>query len=139
MPPLNETKQIVLDCLQEIVKNTQVTILYMIIYIQLFLNSLSRKLDIIYNTQCFSLLFFSYLITFLCFLFLQNFPRIERELFPEMADHPNLYLLSVSWEENTVQNLVSHVVEVLDKNTVGPMKYIRYAVGFFNNICYSIL
>ena len=47
-----------------------------------------------------------------------------------MADHPNLYLLSVSWEENTVQNLVSHVVEVLDKNTVGPMKYIRYAVGF---------
>ena len=51
-----------------------------------------------------------------------------------MADHPNLYLLSVSWEENTVQNLVSHVVEVLDKNTVGPMKYIRYAVGVFNNI-----
>ena len=33
MPPLNETKQIVLDCLQEIVKNTQVTILHMTICI----------------------------------------------------------------------------------------------------------
>ena len=91
-------------------------------------------MDIIETTIYFSHLLFLYLITFLCFLFLQNFPRIERELFPEMADHPNLYLLSVSWEENTVQNLVSHVVEVLDKNTVGPMKYIRYAVGVFNNI-----
>ena len=96
-------------------------------------------MDIIETTIYFSHLLFLYLIAFLCFLFLQNFPRIERELFPEMADHPNLYLLSVSWEENTVQNLVSHVVEVLDKNTVGPMKYIRYAVGFFNNIWYSIL
>ena len=43
-----------------------------------------------------------------------------------MADHPDLYLLSVSWEEDTVQNLVSHIVEVLDRNTVGPIKYIRY-------------
>ena len=55
----------------------------------------------------------------------KKFPRIERELFPEMADHPDLFLLSVSWEEDTVQNLVSRIVEVLDRNTVGPIKYIR--------------
>ena len=61
----------------------------------------------------------------------KKFPRIERELFPEMADHPDLFLLSVSWEEDTVQNLVSQIVEVLDRNTVGPIKYIRYMFDVF--------
>ena len=56
----------------------------------------------------------------------KKFPRIEKELFPEMVDHPDLYLLSVDWEEDLVQNLVSKVVDVLDRNTVGPIKYIRY-------------
>ena len=67
---------------------------------------------------------FAYPVKMIMF-FDKKFPRIERELFPEMADHPDLFLLSVSWEEDTVQNLVSQIVEVLDRNTVGPIKYIR--------------
>ena len=53
-----------------------------------------------------------------------DFPRIERELFPEMA-HLDMYLLSVSWEENHVQSLVSQVTQIFDANTVGPRDYIR--------------
>ena len=72
-----------------------------------------------------------YIITYASVSQLQKkFPRIEKELFPEMVDHPDLYLLSVSWEEDLVQNLVSQVVEVLDRNTVGPIKYIRYYITF---------
>ena len=52
------------------------------------------------------------------------FPRIEKELFPEMANL-DMYLLSVDWKEDHVQELVKNVVDTFEKNTVGPIEYIR--------------
>ena len=53
-----------------------------------------------------------------------GFPRIERELFPEMANL-DMFLLHVSWEENHVQHLVNQVIEIFDSNTIGPRDYIK--------------
>ena len=75
-PSLEETKVMMVDCLKEIVRNTQ------------------------------------------------NFPRIEKELFPEMADL-DMFLLSVDWEEDYIQDICNKVSEVFDANAVGPMKYIK--------------
>ena len=55
-PPLEETKEIMINCLKEIVENTQ------------------------------------------------EFPRIEKEIFPDYKDE-DLFLLEVTWEEDYVQTL----------------------------------
>ena len=41
----------------------------------------------------------------------KDFPRIEQELLPEMRGRPDLNLLSVSWEEDRVQELLKKVNE----------------------------
>ena len=53
-----------------------------------------------------------------------KFPRIEKELFPELADS-NLFLLPVNWEENYIQDLVRQAIEIFDKNIIGPKRYIK--------------
>ena len=55
-PPLDQTKEIMINCLKEIVENTQ------------------------------------------------NFPRIEKEIFPEYKEE-DIFLLDVTWEEDYVQQL----------------------------------
>ena len=55
-PPLEKTKEIMINCLKEIVENTQ------------------------------------------------NFPRIEKEIFPEYKEE-DIFLLDVTWEEDYVQQL----------------------------------
>ena len=55
-PPLEKTKEIMINCLKEIVENTQ------------------------------------------------NFPRIEKEIFPEYKDS-DLFLLDVTWKEDYIQEL----------------------------------
>ena len=55
-PPLDQTKEIMINCLKEIVENTQ------------------------------------------------NFPRIEKEIFPEYKDS-DLFLLDVTWMEDYIQEL----------------------------------
>ncbi len=52
-----------------------------------------------------------------------NFPRIEKELFPEMKDS-NLFLLPVGWHEDHVQNLVKQAMDIFDRNVIGPRRYI---------------
>ena len=52
-----------------------------------------------------------------------RFPRIEKELFPELNDS-KLYLLPVRWEEDHIQDLVKQAMEIFDKNIVGPKRYI---------------
>ena len=59
-PPLDQTKEIMINCLKEIVENTQ------------------------------------------------NFPRIEKEIFPEYKEE-DIFLLDVTWEEDYVQQLGQHI------------------------------
>ena len=82
-PPLEETKETVMECLRAIVDSTH------------------------------------------------NFPRVEKELFPELK-HTKMYLLPVRWEEDHIQGLVKQVGEIFDKNIIGPKKYIAlYYTCFF--------
>ena len=78
----------------------------------------------------------------------KEFPRVERELFPEFKQryltyvltflkvldskgiciHTHfrpLYLLSVNWEEARVQELCSEAVEIFERNVLGPRKYMK--------------
>ncbi len=52
-----------------------------------------------------------------------KFPRVEKELFPELRG-ANLYLLPVNWEEDHIQDLVRQAQDIFDKNIIGPKKYI---------------
>lgn len=52
-----------------------------------------------------------------------EFPRIEKELFPEMADS-KLFLLPVSWEEEHIQDLVKQAMDIFYSNIIGPKRYI---------------
>lgn len=54
----------------------------------------------------------------------ERFPRIETELFHEMAQS-KMYLLPVGWQEDHVQECVRKVEAIFRKNTEGPAEYVR--------------
>ena len=64
-PPLEKTKEIMINCLKEIVENTQ------------------------------------------------QFPRIEKEIFPEYAES-DLFLLDVTWKEDYIQELGQYLISHLN-------------------------
>ena len=53
-----------------------------------------------------------------------DFPRIEKELFPELVKSTQMFLLPVQWEEDHIQSLVQQVIEIFDINAIGPKMYI---------------
>ncbi|XP_035261919.1 dynein heavy chain 3, axonemal [Anguilla anguilla] len=54
----------------------------------------------------------------------ENLPRVECHLFPEIKEH-DLNLRTVRPEEDLVTDLVNRAMEVFQKNTVGPQKYLN--------------
>ncbi|XP_061086442.1 dynein axonemal heavy chain 3 [Conger conger] len=54
----------------------------------------------------------------------EDLPRVECHLFPDIKEH-NLNLRTVRPEEDLVTDLVNRAMEVFQKNTVGPQKYLN--------------
>ncbi len=75
----------------------------------------------------------------------KEFPRVEEQLFPELKGrrpdpaaegaaaaaaasprpHRPLYLLSVGWDENFVQQQCARAVDIFERNVARPRKYLR--------------
>ena len=54
-----------------------------------------------------------------------DFPRIEKELFPELRKSQAMHLLPVRWDEDYIKDLVKEATDILDINATGPMKYVH--------------
>ncbi len=55
----------------------------------------------------------------------KEFPRVERNLFPELKDKP-MYLLSVSWEEDEVNVMMADCVRVYLRRCIYTRIHIIY-------------
>ena len=52
----------------------------------------------------------------------KEFPRVEQEILPEVKGK-SLHLLSVDWEEDHIQDLVSKAIQIFENNLTGPVRY----------------
>ncbi|XP_023219532.1 dynein heavy chain 3, axonemal-like [Centruroides sculpturatus] len=63
----------------------------------------------------------------------KNIPRVEKIMFPEMADD-DLYLLSIDINDINVKKYISEVEEILQENLSGPDLYLKSCSRFLTFI-----